>query len=81
MTIDELLTDARKRLPRLQLLHALGLYQATDVIGGFQAGRAASLPFSSPDNGRTARHRPGPRRAGRNRHPGRAETRTKEASS
>ena len=33
-------------------LHALGLHQATDVIGGLQAWRAASLPVSSPDNQR-----------------------------
>ena len=62
-------------------LHVLGLHQATDLVGGLQAWRVASLPVGSPDNGRTCPARPGPRRAGRNRHPGRAETQTKEASS
>jgi uncharacterized protein (TIGR03086 family) len=42
------------------VLHALGLHQATDVIGDFQAWRAASLPFSSPDNGRTGPTPPWP---------------------
>ncbi len=41
-------------------LHALGLHQATDVIGGFQAWRAASLPVSSPDNRRTGPTPPWP---------------------
>lgn len=29
-------------------LHALGLHRATDVIGGFQAWRAAGLPVEMP---------------------------------
>ncbi|MGW4320637.1 rhodanese-like domain-containing protein [Streptomyces sp. NPDC004684] len=29
-------------------LHQLGLYRATDLIGGFQAWRAAGLPVTTP---------------------------------
>ena len=29
-------------------LHTIGLYRATDVVGGFQAWRAARLPVASP---------------------------------
>lgn len=31
-------------------LHALGLYRATDLIGGFQAWRAAGLPVTGPQS-------------------------------
>jgi 3-mercaptopyruvate sulfurtransferase SseA len=30
-------------------LHALGLHRATDLVGGFQAWRAAGLPVTAPD--------------------------------
>ncbi|WP_399889950.1 rhodanese-like domain-containing protein [Streptomyces sp. BBFR51] len=30
-------------------LHRLGLHRATDLIGGFQAWRAAGLPVTAPD--------------------------------
>ncbi|WP_217163804.1 rhodanese-like domain-containing protein [Streptomyces sp. AC512_CC834] len=30
-------------------LHRLGLHRATDLIGGFQAWRAAGLPVAAPD--------------------------------
>ncbi|MGW5103027.1 rhodanese-like domain-containing protein [Streptomyces sp. NPDC004100] len=30
-------------------LHQLGLHRATDVVGGFQAWRAAGLPVESPE--------------------------------
>ncbi|GAB2720491.1 hypothetical protein GCM10027072_12230 [Streptomyces bullii] len=29
-------------------LHRLGLHRATDLVGGFQAWRAAGLPVTSP---------------------------------
>jgi rhodanese-related sulfurtransferase len=43
-------------------LQALGLYLATDVIGGFRAWRAAGMPVSAPPG--TARPRLGPPASG-----------------
>lgn len=39
-------------------LQDLGLHRATDMIGGFQAWRAAGLPIEMPVGGRSAVERP-----------------------
>ncbi|MFI1971320.1 sulfurtransferase [Streptomyces cinnamoneus] len=40
-------------------LHRLGLHRATDVVGGFQAWRAAGLPVLSPGAGAAGAAGPG----------------------
>ncbi|MEW1863645.1 rhodanese-like domain-containing protein [Streptomyces sp. NPDC088194] len=39
-------------------LHDLGLHRATDLVGGFQAWRAAGLPVTPPDGRPTVPHPP-----------------------